>query len=456
MSAGLTQELANFVAGLRYDELPPAAVEAVRIGLLDCIGVMIAGAVHPGARRVAALVTTSADPDAAPALWDGRRLSPADAALVNGMAAHVLDFDDVAMSWHPSAVLGPVILALGHGRGASGAEAITAYAAGYEVWAELAAREPGQWHDRGFHPSAVTGTIAAAAAASRIGDLSATATAQALAIAASMAAGLTANFGTMTKPFQLARAAQSGVLAARLAADGFTGALDAIEHRNGFLAAFSPSGAPRTTGACGLGQDWRLAQKGVNIKAYPTCYATHRAIDGMIAVAMRHRIEGADVARIRVETGVTQARMLRNPRPRTTLEAKFSMEFAMAVALSEGRLGLGELDEAVVCRPDLQALLARVEVLTTEATMAGDPTFAPFDRVTVELTDGRRIEGDPITHARGSWTHRLHETELRAKFLACAAPVLGPARAETLHDQLAALPLLADLRNLDSILQEAA
>src|SRR5690606_34228890 len=163
------------------------------------------------------------------------------AALVNGMAAHILDYDDVALDGHPSAVLVPAILAQAEAGSVGGAQMIEAYVAGFEVWAELQAREPGHLHEVGLHPTAVFGAVAAAAACASLRRLDAAGAAAAMAMAASMSAGLVANFGTMTKSFQVGRAAQSGVIAARLAQAGMTASPDALEHDSGFLAALSPT-----------------------------------------------------------------------------------------------------------------------------------------------------------------------------------------------------------------------
>src|SRR5215831_6850445 len=230
--APLTAELGRFVSELALSDVPSEAQAVAKTGFTDCFAVMIAGAREP----VVALVDRElAGRDAAaPAslVPSGEHRNVEDAALVNGVAAHVLDYDDVTLDGHPSAVLVPAILAQGEALGSSGSEMLTAYAAGYEVWAELLAREPIPLHQKGWHPTAVRGTIAAGAACAKLRRLSAQETATALAIASSMAGGLVANFGTLTKCFQVGRAAQSGVLAARLAQAGLTGAADALEHKS--------------------------------------------------------------------------------------------------------------------------------------------------------------------------------------------------------------------------------
>jgi 2-methylcitrate dehydratase PrpD len=433
----ITRQTANFVADLKPADLPDRCREAARTGIVDCVGVMIAGASEQPVGIVSAMLSTSTQNDGAPEIPSGRNLAASDAALVNGVAAHVLDYDDVALSGHPSAVLVPAILAEGWSTDTSGTDAIAAYVAGYELWAQVAALEPGILHERGFHPTAVMGALATAAACARLRKLGPEKTAHAIAIAASLASGLVANFGTMTKSLHAGRAAQSGVLAARLADRGFTASLDVLEHKTGFLRAHSPSGVPDVeNGTIDVGTNWRLASLGVNVKRYPTCYATHRSIDAMLDLVDRHKLKSDDVREIRVHTGATQKLMLRNNNPKTGLEAKFSMEFAMAAALVARRVGLAELTDDFVSRPEVSSVFGKVRCTTTDEAMPDDPAFAPSDQVSVVLASGNVLEHAPVVHAKGSWQNPLTRAELKNKFLECAARAFSPPHAEELFDQL--------------------
>jgi 2-methylcitrate dehydratase PrpD len=446
---GLTRQAAIFVAATHTTAIPPPCMKAARIGILDCLGVMIAGVDEPAPRIVARMVPTTTSNDAVPAIPSGRKLSAPDAALVNGVAAHVLDYDDVALAGHPSAVLVPAILAEGWALDASGLQALAAYVTGYELWALLEEMEPGQLHDRGFHPTAVLGTIAAAAACARLHRLDAEQAAHAIAIAASMASGLVANFGTMTKSFHAGRAAQSGVLAARLAREGFTASPDVLEHRTGYLRAYSPSRAPRVNGGdLKLGSHWRMPSHGINVKRYPACYCTHRAIETMINLAKTHDLRPDAVAEIRVRTGATQMLMLRNARPQTGLEAKFSMQFAMVAALVARRVGLTELTDEFVRRPAIADHLDKVRVSTVDETMPELPPMAPDDRVSVVLTTGEVIEHSPVAYPKGSWQRPLTREELAEKFLDCATRQLDGKHAKELFDQLWAFEDLPSIRRL--------
>jgi 2-methylcitrate dehydratase PrpD len=447
-SLQLTRTIAAFVSRIEFDVIPRRCIEAATIGFTDCMGVMIAGADEQAVRIVAAMAESVERPDAACQIPSGRLLSAPDAALVNGVAAHVLDYDDVAMAAHPSAVLVPAILAEGGALDASGENALTAYVAGYELWAQLDALEPGRLHERGFHPTAILGAVAAAAACARLRGLDLEQTAHAIGIAASLASGLVANFGTMTKSLHAGRAAQSGVMAARLAAQGFTASLVILEHQTGFLRAFSASGAVRLDAPSDLGIRWHLAERGIDIKRYPTCYATHRCIDAVLAIILEHGLKPDAVSSVHVRTGATQLLLVNNPAPENALEAKFSMQFALAAALIARHVGLDQLTEEFVRRPDVSAMEAKVHCTTTDEKMSGDELFAPDDRVSVVLTSGESLSNPPVTHAKGSWQRPLTRAEMQEKFLECTAVVMTPEAGGLLFDRLWHLDQVVSLREL--------
>jgi len=445
----LTTDIANFVATVDAGAMPARANFGARIGMLDCVGTMIAGADEEAVKIVAQIVPAYTGNDGAPEIPGGRNLSAGDAALVNGVAAHVLDYDDVGIDGHPSAAITPAILAEGWTLGSSGEEALAAYVAGYEVWALLQELEPGALHERGFHPTAIWGTLSAAAACARLNRLNADETTNAIAIAASLAAGTVANFGTMTKSLHAGRTAQSGVLAARLAKRGYTASPDVLEHRAGFMHAHSDSGNPAVArGDWGLGENWRLPKMGINIKRYPMCYGTHRAIDAMLDLAQEHNLKSDAIDEIHVRMGDAQDLMLRNRAPKTALEAKFSMEFAMASALIARKVGLKELDDDFVRRSDIVETMGKVTRSTTQERLADMPPFAPDDRVSIRLKNGTELKHEPVVRPKGHWQRPLTEAELREKFLDCTEGRLGRKQAEALFEKLNNLEDVKSLREL--------
>jgi 2-methylcitrate dehydratase PrpD len=414
---GLTRDLGEFVARLQYRDLPPEGLRVARLGFVDCVGVMIAGSVEPVAEIVQRTVLEGAEKSGASIFLTPRRAPAPLAAWVNGAAAHALDYDDA--NGHRSAILVPALLAEGEVLGATGEDMVTAYVAGFEVWSELARRERGHLHEKGWHPTGIYGALAAAAACARLRKLDGERTATALAIAASQASGLVANFGTMTKPFHAGNSARAGVMAARLAQNGMTASANALEHERGFLSAVSQHGEYDAGRPVKAGVEWRIGIEGVSIKKFPTCYCTHRAIDAMLDLVAQRDLKPADVEEIEVLIGKTQKAILHSDAPATGLEAKFSIQFAMAVALAERRVTLAELVDPVVQRKDLQELMQRVKVTLLTEYDKVMPQYSPWDQVKVRLKGGAVLESEKVERARGHIARPVTDAELYAKFASC-------------------------------------
>jgi 2-methylcitrate dehydratase PrpD len=380
----LTQDLGRFAAGLTFDALPAEAVETARIGFIDTIATMIAGAHDPAPQ----LLRRGLDPAPGPAslYFSGENSTAPEAAWINGTAGHALDYDDVGCRGHVSTVLVPALLAEAETLDLGGREMFAAYVAGYETWAELARRDPGHHHKKGWHPTGIFGTIGAGAACAALRRLNPEQATAAIALAASQAGGIMANFGTMTKPFHAGRAAHAGLVSARLAEAGFSASPDALEHPQGFLSAVSPEGRVDRDGPTPrLGAEWQIVKQGLSIKKYPACYCTHRALDGMLELLARHPLKPAEIGHITVSISETHSLILRNHTPETGLAAKFSMEFAMAAAVIARRASLGEYTDEFVRRPEVQELMPRVSIVTNENY---DPVLSGasvYDQVTIDL-----------------------------------------------------------------------
>lgn len=454
---GLTQALAAYVA---HPELGPRRAQAesiARQGMTDTIAVALAARDEAVTRIALDYARGQAGPaeGGAPLWFGGEALPPARAAFVNGVASHALDYDDVALSGHPSAALTAAILAQGHAQGASGRDCLLAYIVGYEVWAELASREPDPYHIKGWHPTAVFGTVAATAALARLRGFEAPVAARALAIGASLASGLVANFGTMTKPLHAGRVAAQAFEAVTLAGLGLTAADDALEHHAGFLAALSPRGQVDRERPYRPGEP-RILATGLSIKKYPVCYSGHRIIDAVIDLAREADLDATQVARVRVGIGRAQASMLRNAAPVTALEAKFSAQFAVAAALLRRKVGLSELDDAFVNEPAMRALYGKVEIGIVEAPDPEDSAFSRYDTVDIDMRDGRVLRSGEVRYPRGHAHLPLAEADLRAKFEDCMAVWRRQARedasslpsAGALYDRLASLAQIDDVRTL--------
>lgn len=441
-SRGLTASLATFVAELDPEGLPDRALDIAVSGFVDCVAVLFAGWDAPAAEhmRKVAGVADWADPLAAPGL------PSAEDALHLAIAAHALDFDDTAIAGHPSAVLVPAILAELRGNPKSGREALAAWIAGYEVWAELNAREPDPLHGKGWHPSAVYGPPAAAAAIARLRGLDAEETTTALSIASAMTGGLVAQFGTWTKPWQLARAAEAGHAAASLAQTGMEAAPDALEHPRGLLAALSPRDKARLDGP--RADDLHVLAEGLNIKFYPVCYAMHRSLDGAAALAEEHDIDPSAVASVTVEIGATQAGLLHYRQPETVAQARFSLQFGIAAILLRRRCGLRELQEDFIRSDAVRALTPKIDMTLLAERSADEPAHSPWDRVTVRLQDGTELMSERVDFPLGHFRKPAPPEALKLKFDDCLAGRVPRDRADAIHSALAGLPGLQSTSTL--------
>src|SRR5262249_22517477 len=388
-----------------------------KLGFTDGIGTMIAGR-REDCVRILKQVLAPADGQATLTFGKEKSTAP-EAAWINGTAAHALDYDDVGLRGHPSTVLVPAILAEAEALNSTGADMIVAYVAGYETWAELFRRDSGLLHKKRWHRTGMYGAVGAAAACASLRGLDADKSPQAIALGASQSSGLMANFGRMTKPFHAGKAAHAGIMAARLAEAGFTASTDALEHPQGFLHAISPTGTEDRTSEARPGEAWAILTQGLGIKKYPTCYFTHRAIDCMLDLVRGTPIKADEVSKITVNISDYFATVLRNHQPDTGLAAKFSMEFAMASGVVARRVGLRELTDGFVQRPDIQALMHKVEIVTSTEYDDELSGAAPQDQVTVQLNDGRTITGEPVKRATGHASRPLSEAQIYDKFADC-------------------------------------
>lgn len=441
----LTHDLGKFVAELKASKVPAEARRRAVEGFIDVIGVMTAGANEPPPTILRKVERTTGG---TAVLWpDGRRVTPTVAALINGTAAHALDMDDTGLKGHPSAVLVPAILATAEECNATGSQMITAYLAGYETWAELIYRESDQHPTKGWHITGVFGAVAAAAACASLRGLDASKSATALGLAASQSSGLLSNFGSMAKPLHAGLAARSGVFSTELAAAGMTASDDTYEHPQGFLAAFSPAGRFDVVSPLKAGKEWRMISVGLNIKKYPMCYCTHRAIDGAVDLRKKYGLKADDIANIEVLMSARNATILRHHRPQAELEAKFSIEFAMASAIVAGDVGVREVRDEFVCRPDIQAFFPKVR---TRTDIEGDPVtgHSLYDVVDIRLTDGRVLSSGEIVAARGAAKVPLSRDETFAKFNACVESNDTGINSKALFERLTELESLTRVQDL--------
>lgn len=453
-TASVIERLAAYVAGESCSALPPATLAAARRAILDTLGVTLAGAGEETAARVRALVARRRGGAEAVVVGTAERASIEDAALANGVAAHALDYDDLSasLSGHPSAPVLPAALALAERQRASGADLLTAFVAGVEVEAKLGRALNPDHYETGWHATTTLGVFGAAAAAARLLGLPAGPTAHALAIAASMASGIKANFGTDCKPWHVGHAARSGLEAALLAAGGFTGNVQALEHPHGFGATYGAGAAPawgRATERLGAPHD--LVDPGIGLKRFPSCASTHQSLDAVLDLRAAHGIDAALVEEVACGVSYMVPHQLIYDRAETGLQGKFSLPYCVAVALLDGAVGLGQFTEERVRRPDVQALMPRVRMFVHPEQTTRESLPRRFAAVTITLRDGRRLERR-IDRARGQPQNSLTDAELEAKFRDCAARALPPGRVEAVLAAVQGLERLPDAGGLAALL----
>jgi 2-methylcitrate dehydratase PrpD len=449
-----TARLAEFVVKTTLRDCPDGAVVQVRRAALDTLGVMLAGAAEPAAASVRAVARAEGGAPLCTVLGTTLRTAPTWAALANGTAGHAHDYDDTnfALLGHPSAPLLAAALAAAEAEPADGAGVVLGYLIGFEVSATLGAALNPDHYTRGWHATASIGTLGCAAAAASVLGLEPGQTRHALGIAASLASGLKENFGSMTKPFHAGHAARNGVFAALVAREGLTASDSALEGRQGYAAAFSATALPPDVFDA-LGQRWQILTSGIAVKPYPSCALTHSAIDALLELRARHGLGAEQVAEIEVGVNRVVPDVLRHHAPTNGLERKFSMEYCAAAALATGHVDLGSFDDGPVADPGTGALMARVRMVV-DPTLPDGLSEHAWTRVTVRLRDGRALASPP-RGASGHPDQPLSDAQLRAKFMACAGPVLGADEADGVAAQLDHLEDIPDIRALTARLVTA-
>jgi 2-methylcitrate dehydratase PrpD len=445
------ERAAHWAARLTLADIPESVRKVARDCFIDTLGVALAGAARPVVGKVRALAQAQYGAGDATVLGSTQRLSAPAAALVNGTAAHALDFDDNCYSGfvHGSAVIVPAVLAVAEAENVSGAELLVAFVAGCE--AEFAAGDAATAHlyEKGWWNTGVLGPIGASVAAARIMKLDAEKTGYALGLAVAGAGGAKACFGTDGKPALCGRTAEQGVIATLLAREGCSGPVDAFEDSRGFAKLFNDG---IFLGECfaDFGKTWRLLKPGVDIKRVPICLSAHAALDAVMDVMAAQKLKGNDIARVVCDVGPVVTANLVYDDPKTPQQAQFSLPFAIACMLVHGDVSLKELDLAVVKDPALQSAMKRVSTVTTKRWTAGSEdakTFPEGAYVTVTTSDGRTFEHFNGM-ARGTTARPLSESEIAGKFMDCVTGAIGKAKADRLIGQLRVLETLPSVRSL--------
>lgn len=411
-----SEKIGEFSAAFNGDALTKALRHACARSLLDTYAVGVAGKQEPASLRAGAYLKTLGASDEA-SLWGVTGHATAEgAAFYNGVSAHVLDYDDVTspLRGHPSVVLWPALIALAEAEGSRMGRLHAAYVVGFEVMCKLAKTMAVESYAKGWHATASIGIIGSTAACAHLLALNAEQTTHAIGIAVAQAAGTLANFGSDAKSFQAGHTNASAIRAVRLAQHGFTSSADAMDTRQGYAMLYG-QGQDLTQALETLGNvPLELASSGIEVKKYPLCYATHRALDGLLDLRQEQGLVLANVDRVEIETSPGALVPLIHHRPTTGLQAKFSLEYAVAASLLDGKIGLATFTDESVQRHEIQAFLPRVN----GRSAPGDSLFPRWTIVRIHTNNGSCIERK-IDVLRGSAAQPLTDDELIVKAKDC-------------------------------------
>ncbi len=442
----LTEEIAAFICRTRAQDVPSSVFPLAKRNLIDTVGVALGASQSAVADALRKLAGPTHSGEVL--LWNGRaRATAMDAAWINGALAHALDFDDggVALTpMHPSSPLLPAVWAVSERDNRSGRDLLTAYVLGLEVECKLAAAISLAHYNHGWHSTAVLGSFGAAAAVAWLLGLDQAQLQTAIGIAASMTGGLRANFGTMTKPLHAGLAARNGLMAAQLGLAGWTANQNILESKKGFLEVY----------ACGeidelkLGQPYHFESPGVSLKRFPSCSATHHCIEAMLALKHEHQLIADQIDTIDCRVHAVSYQTLRKETEVSSAEAaRFSLHFTMALVLLEGAVELRHFSPETRSRDDIRSLMRKVRVSIHPELETLESKKQVFGEVQVRLKDGSQLikRADQV---RGRAPLALTDADVNEKFLGCAEPALGAAKAQALLSALRRIDEQTEIRSL--------
>jgi 2-methylcitrate dehydratase PrpD len=459
-SPGLTKYVVDFIRSTKFTDLPTDVIDLGKKSILDGLGLALAGASAQNGKLFRKYMTTLGLPDRGSKLMGTKaKLPPRFAAFANGLAIHVEDFDDTQLAVgkdrtygllvHPTAPVLPAALAWTDTAATSAKDFLVAYHLGVEVECKIAEAISPRHYEDGFHSTGTCGVFGGTTACAKLRNFDDSQISRAFGIAASQSSGLRENFGTMMKSFHAGHAAEIGVFATDLAALGWTGAEQILEADRGFFHAFGGSYDPAAV-LHKLGQPWTFANPGVSIKPYPCGSLTHAGMTEMERLIRTEKINASDVETVEVGTNHNMLNTLIHHQPKDNLQAKFSMEFCLAILLVEGKAGLREFTDAAVNRPDVHEMIQRIHFYTDpEAEKAG------YDKMTtilrIHLKDGRVIAGR-ADFGKGSPSNPMSYDEVAEKFLGCAEFAQWPiASAKKIVELVRQLEDLEDMRALTEL-----
>lgn len=438
--AEVLDETIAFITNTTFEDLPDASIRTAERCFIDTIAVMYPGVAKSAGGTATAMGRSLSVDGSTPILGSGIAVGPLDAAFINGTAAHGLDFDDSqgAIPGHPSGVIVPVILSATQFVEASGRDAITALAVGFEVEHYVGQAIYPSHYDHGWHANGTLGTFGALAAACSYLGLSSDQVRHAINIASSMPSGVRANFGSDTKPMHSGSAARSGLTAALLAREGFTGGPNAFSGEHGFFPVYAGETGPNFDALPGL--DGRaLETVGVDVKKFACAHPQHGCMGAAAQLVAEHDIDPADIEGVHLWVSGIADEACRYDDPQTGLQGKFSLPYTVACAIVLDRITLDTFEDQAVKHAAVQSVRERI-------TYERDPDM-PYrsfgGTVEITLSDGSTVR-KTLDHPPGAHEQPLSLDELREKFMMCA-------EYSDLDDPAAVFDVLNSLRDQEDM-----
>ncbi|ARK32588.1 MmgE/PrpD family protein [Halalkalibacter krulwichiae] len=421
----LMKRLTTFISTTEYMDLPEEMSKIAKQAMIDTIGVALAGWKEPAVEVVKKVYASSTrDGYSHPSsLWGERiKLESEKAAIINGTATHVLDFDDASIGVviHPSAPILSAVIPLAEENGSSGEEVITAYSVGTEVMIRLGQVMGYRHYELGWHATGTLGTMGAAAACANLLKLNLEQCANTVAIAASMAGGLQKNFGSMTKSLHVGLAASHAIQSAKLAKSGFTGNTEIFGSRgvfNAFSGGLEEEIVRTNMEAIHFGKPYDLLESGLSVKKFPCCYGSHRFIHGALSLKQEYDLSLDDIEEIVVTSQRRSLVPLVHKRPKTGLQGKFSAEYTVLTAIADGNVTLSSFEDSEVQRPAIQDLFSSVKVLEVKEKEEEINLRLPIE-IQIKTKSGQTVK-KAVLHAPGSKETPLSEQEHREKWVEC-------------------------------------
>jgi 2-methylcitrate dehydratase PrpD len=428
------QAIAEFIVNFDLKNVPAIVTDRARVAFIDTIGVMLAGSQNPPTDIICEMIKLEGSTPAATIVGRSLRASPQLAALANGVSGHAMDYDLTYFAGQAIAALIPAILPIAETAKSSPAEILSAFIIGAEVCGRMSRAAPTMSRIAGWHATGTIGTMAAAAACARLLKIPAAAIPDIMGITASLASGVSANFGTMTKPLHSGHAARDGILAVQLGSKGFTASPTALEGRDGFFENFARGLERSMEPFANLGKTYDLDRYGYKLKPYPSGGLGHTAIDA--ALELRGIVALTDIARVEVAITKFAGRRYTDRYPQSVENAKFSGPYLAAYTLVHGAPLLAAFTEDAL-HDEAVRTMARKVSLTTYEEHADLLDESPA-KVTITLNDGRKIERAKY-YPSGSVQVPMTKAQIEEKFTVCAATAINPDAAKR---------ILAMLRNL--------